>query len=72
MPRFTKVARHEFPSTEPERRGKIDVAYVYADERFQTVNIRLPLEEDTEENVRRLLREQVERAERAGPEVVEL
>lgn len=72
MARYTRVARHEFPSTEPARRGKVDVAYVYADERMETINVRLPLEEDTEENVIRLLREQVERAAHAGPQAVDL
>lgn len=72
MARYTRVARHEFPSTEPERRGRVDVAYVYADESFQTVNIRLPLEQDTEDNVLAALRAQIEKAERAGPRVVEI
>ena len=72
MARYTRVARQEFPSTDPGRTGKMDVAYVYMDERFQTVTVRLPLEEDTNERVAELLRERVVHAEGAGPPEIEI
>ena len=72
MPTFTKVTRNEFPATDPTRRGQTDVAYVYTDERFQTYTIILPLEQDTEENVREQLRERYARAAAAGPQTVEI
>jgi len=50
----------------------MDVAYVYMDERFQTVTVRLPLEEDTNERVAELLRERVVHAEGAGPPEIEI
>jgi len=70
--KFTRVARQEFPSTDPERRGAIDVAYVYMDERFQTVMIKVPIEEDTESRIREELVKAAERAEGAGPPEMEI
>lgn len=64
---YTRVARQEFPSTDPARRGAVDVAYVYMDERFQTVMIKLALDEDTPERVEAALRERATAAEAAGP-----
>ena len=72
MARYTRVARQEFPSTDPGRTGKMDVAYVYMDERFQTVTVRVPLEEDTNERVITLLRERISHAEGAGPPEIEI
>lgn len=72
MATFTRTSRQEFPSTDPARRGAIDVAYVYVDERFQTYLIKVPLEEDTPERVQELLRERVAAAEAAGPRTIEL
>ena len=72
MTKFRRVARNEYPSTDPTRRGKIDVNYVYMDEAFQTVNIRVPLEEDTAERVRELLRERARAVERGGALEIEV
>lgn len=69
---FTKVTRNEFPATDPTRRGQFDVAYVYMDDRFQTVTIIIPLSEDNEENIRAKLREAAERAAAAGPPTIEI
>ena len=72
MPRYTRVARQEFPSTSSERVGKIDVAYVYMDERFQTVMIQVPREEDTPERIREELRKAATAAAGGGEELVEV
>lgn len=72
MPRYTRAARQEFPSTDPARQGKIDVAYVYTDERFQTIMIQLPLEEDNAERVQEELVIRVEQAAVAGPDHIDL
>ncbi|MCK4297879.1 MAG: hypothetical protein KAX80_00015 [Planctomycetes bacterium] len=69
---YTRTSRQEFPSTDPARRGAVDVAYVYVDERFQTFLIKLSLEEDTPERVQELLRDAVARSEAAGPKQIEL
>lgn len=70
--RYTRVARQEFPSTDPARVGRIDVAYVYMDERFQTIMITIPIEEDTEPRVLEELHKRVEAAAGAGPAEIEL
>ena len=56
MAKYRLVARQESPSIDPARRGAIDVMYVYADERFQTVSFRIPLEQDSEQRVQEELR----------------
>jgi len=72
MARFTRVARQEFPSTDPGRSGKVDVAYVYMDERFQTYMITLPLEQDNEVRVREELTKRAKAAAGAGPAEIEV
>ncbi len=67
MPTYRQIGRNEFPSTDPTRVGKMDVAYVYMDERLQTIMIQFPLEEDTAEKVVEELRVRAERAAAAGP-----
>lgn len=67
MPRYTQVTRQEFPSTDPERRGQIDVAYVYTDEHFRTIMVKIPKENDTAEQVEAQLRIEAARAAGAGP-----
>jgi len=70
MPTYRRVARQEFPSTDAARRGLTDVAYVYMDERFQTVMVTLPLEQDTPARVQELLLERARAAAAGGPEEV--
>lgn len=72
MATSTRVARHEFPSTEAARVGKTDVAYVYMDERFQTITFTLPIEDDNPDNVKTLLAERAAAAEGAGPATIEI
>lgn len=72
MPTFTRRARQEYPSTDPARRGAVDVAYVYVDEHFQTYMIKVPLEDDTPEKVQEELRKRVASAEAAGPATIEI
>ncbi len=72
MPKYRRVARQEFPSTDPARRGQIDVMYVYVDERFQTVSIRFPLEQDSPEKVAQELRLKAQAAAAGGAEEVEI
>jgi len=72
MPTYRRVARQEFPSTDPNRRGAIDVAYVYMDERFLTVLIRMPLAADTPERVQELLRVRAAAAAAGGAEEIEV
>lgn len=72
MAKYRRVARNEYPSTDPARRGKTDVNYVYQDENFQTVNIRVPLEEDTAERVAQLLRERARAVEKGGALEIEV
>lgn len=67
---FTLIGRNEFPSTKPERTGKMDVVYAYQDERLQTIIIQMPLEEDSPERVEAELRSRVEAAKTAGPRQV--
>ncbi len=72
MPKYRRVARQEFPSTDPARRGGIDVMYVYVDERFQTVSIRFPLEQDSAAKVAEELRKKAASAAAGGQEEVEI
>jgi hypothetical protein len=72
MPEYTQITRQEFPSTNPARQGKIDVAYVYMDERMHTHTFTLPVEEDSEEKVTAMLRERVEAAAAGGARRIEL
>ena len=72
MARYTRVARQEFPSTDPARRGAIDVAYVYMDERCEPVMIKLPLSEDNPERVAEELRARAAAAEGAGAAEIEI
>jgi len=70
MPIYRRVARQEFPSTEPARRGMTDVAYVYMDERFQTDMVQVQLEEDSDERVAEELRKRDAAAAAGGPEEI--
>lgn len=72
MPRYTLIGRNEFPSTQPERAGKMDVVYAYQDERLQTIIIQVPIEEDSPERVEEELRKRVAAAREAGPREVEI
>lgn len=73
MAQFQRLSRQEFPSTEPTRVGKTDVAYVYMNlENFETYNFTIPLEEDSEERVKEMLTERVTRAAAAGPPTIEI
>ena len=72
MAKYRLVARQESPSIDPARRGAIDVMYVYADERFQTVSFRIPLEQDSPERVREELRKKAEAAVAGGQQEVEV
>ena len=71
MARYTRVARQEYPSTDPGRIGKVDVSYVYMDERFQTVMFTLPIEDDSPARVAAELKLRAEAAAGGGPEAVE-
>jgi|GEM_PF-4308372 len=72
MPRYTMVGRNEFPSTDPARVGKMDIAYAYMDETMKTIMIILPVEEDTPGRVEAELRKRVEAATKAGPREIEI
>ena len=72
MPVYNRVSRTEFPSIDPARTGQIDVAYVYHDERFQTVMFQMPKGEDTPERVQEELQKAVELAAGAGPQTIEI
>lgn len=72
MPRYTLIGRNEFPSTEPERMGKIDVAYAYMDENMKTITFFLHSEEDTPEKAEEELRKRIEAQRTAGPRVIEI
>lgn len=72
MPEYTQIARQEFPSTIPARQGKVDVGYVYMDERMRTHMIIIPLEEDSAEKVAAELKARVEGAEAGGARRIEL
>jgi hypothetical protein len=67
MATFKMVGRNEFPSTDPARLGKTDVAYVYMDEALKTITIILPTEDDTPEKVEEELRKKAAAAATAGP-----
>ena len=67
MPRYQRVARQEIPSADVARRGLIDVAYVYMDERFQTVMLTIPLEQDSPQRVQEELEKRVRAAAAGGP-----
>jgi hypothetical protein len=70
MPTYKQIGRNEFPSANPERLGKTDVAYAFMNEMMQTLIVTVPLEDDTAEKVESVLRERVTRAESAGPKEV--
>jgi hypothetical protein len=72
MAEYTQIARQEFPSTDPNRQGRIDVAYVYMDDRMHTHTITLPIEEDSATRVADLLKERVTAAEAGGAKRIEL
>lgn len=72
MAEYTQVARQEFPSTNPARQGKVDVGYVYMDERMRTFMFTIPSEEDTAERVQAELQAKVESAEAGGARRIEL
>jgi hypothetical protein len=69
---YKLIGRNEFPSTDPARMGKTDVAYAYMDESLKTIMIMVPLEEDTPERVERDLRARVEAAATAGPKEISI
>lgn len=70
MATFKLIGRNEFPSTDPARLGKTDVAYAYMDEGLKTIMIMVPLEEDNPKNVEEKLRERVAASAAAGPREV--
>lgn len=70
MTTYKMVGRNEFPSTDPTRLGKSDVAYAYMDESLRTIMIMIPLEEDSPERVEAELRRRAEAATVAGPREV--
>jgi hypothetical protein len=70
MSTYKQIGRNEFPSADPTRLGKTDVAYAYMDENLKTIMITVPLENDTEETVESELRARVERSTTAGPKEV--
>lgn len=73
MAQLQLTGRNEFPSDDPNRRGKVDVSYVYLNlENMTTITFTIPLEEDTEEKVLEILKERLERAAKAGPSTVEI
>lgn len=72
MAEYTQVARQEFPSTVPARQGKVDVGYVYMDERMRTFMFTIPLEEDSAERAATELKSRVEAAEAGGARRIEL
>jgi hypothetical protein len=63
---YTQVARQEIPSTNPLRQGKVDVGYVYMDDRMRTFMFMIPAEEDGAERVQTELAAKVEAAEAGG------
>jgi hypothetical protein len=70
MPTYNLIGRNEFPSTDPTRVGKMDIAYAYMDETLRTIMIILPSEEDTPERVEAELRKRAAAAAAAGPKTV--
>jgi hypothetical protein len=71
MAEFRQVARQEFPSTDPERMGKIDVMYVYMDDNMHSFTLRIPKEADNEERVKAELQAAVASAEAGGARRIE-
>ena len=69
---YTIVSRTEFPSIDPARMGMVDVAYVYHDERFQTVMFQIPKGEDTPERVEEELRKAIVVAAGGGAKKIEI
>lgn len=72
MPVYNLVGRNEFPSTAPDRIGKVDVAYAYMDESMKTITFIIPSEEDTPERAEEELRKAVARQREAGPRQIEI
>lgn len=72
MPVYNLVGRNEFPSTDPNRIGKIDVAYAYMDESMRTITFFIPAEEDSPERAEEELRKRVEAQKTAGPRQIEI
>ena len=72
MAEYTQIARQEFPSTDPNRQGKIDVAYVYMDDRMHTHTFTIPVDEDSATRVAEMLKARVEAAEAGGAKRIEL
>jgi len=70
MPTYNLIGRNEFPSTDPARVGKMDIAYAYMDETLRTIMIILPAEQDTPERVEEELRARAAAAAAAGPKTV--
>ena len=66
MATYRRVARQEFPSTDPTRRGLVDVAYVYMDEHFQTVMVQVPLEQDSPARISEELQKRAKAAAEGG------
>ena len=67
MATYRRVARQEFPSPDPTRRGLVDVSYVYMDEHFQTVMITIPQEQDSPARVQEELQKRATAAAAGGP-----
>jgi len=72
MAEYTQIARQGFPSTDPNRQGKIDVAYVYMDDRMHTHTFTIPVDEDSATRVAEMLKARVEAAEAGGAKRIEL
>lgn len=70
MATYNLIGRNEYPSTDPTRIGKMDIAYAYMDESLRTIMIILPAEEDTPARVEEELRKRAAAAAAAGPKTV--
>ncbi len=70
MTTYNLIGRNEYPSTDPQRIGKMDIAYAYMDESLRTIMIILPAEEDTPARVEEELRKRAAAAAAAGPKSV--
>ncbi|MDP2324165.1 MAG: hypothetical protein Q8N51_09060 [Gammaproteobacteria bacterium] len=70
MTTYNLIGRNEYPSTDPQRIGKMDIAYAYMDESLRTIMIILPAEEDTPARVEDELRKRAAAAAAAGPKSV--
>jgi len=70
MTTYNLIGRNEYPSTDPKRIGKMDIAYAYMDESLRTIMIILPAEEDTPARVEEELRKRATAAAVAGPKSV--